>query len=166
MTVHLSNPRPVFRLILALLATLAALPVRAGDPAYLDDRSTPGAVVRSYFNAMTLGDFPRAWSYLDEGKRPEFDAFFEFYADVESVDVKLGTATAEGAAGTVWWQVPVAIRVWTVNGVAVASAGCFTLAQPRPELTDRPPYRPITIREDALLPVLGAFDAVEGSCPA
>lgn len=162
---HLAKGPRMHRLSLALLGALTAFPAGAEPPAYLDDRSTPEAVIASYFNAMTLQDFPRAWSYLDEGLHPSFEVFFEGYADIARVDVRTGPAMAEGAAGTTWWQVPVTLRFWTISGTPIVNTGCFTLRQPRPELTDRPPYRPIVIASDAYLPVLEDFETAEGRCP-
>ncbi|HVY51583.1 MAG TPA: hypothetical protein VHA07_08475, partial [Devosia sp.] len=56
--------------LVALLpvAALAVSPALAAPPAYLDDRSTPEAVIASFYNAINRQEYARAWSYYEDGE--------------------------------------------------------------------------------------------------
>ncbi|MBF9031645.1 hypothetical protein HKCCE3408_14685 [Rhodobacterales bacterium HKCCE3408] len=146
-----------------VLAALMAASAAAQTP-YVDDRSDPDAVVTSYFNALSSHDYPRAWSYWHENERPPFDAFADGHGDIERIEIRTGEVFAEGAAGSVWWQVPVVARATTLSGTEMITAGCMILSQPRPELVDTPPYAPIAIRGGELLPADGDFDEITVTC--
>jgi hypothetical protein len=53
------------KISVALLALMTATPALAQDEAdYLDDRSTPEAVISSYYNAINRAEYARAYSYF------------------------------------------------------------------------------------------------------
>ncbi|RMD49870.1 MAG: hypothetical protein D6832_00885 [Alphaproteobacteria bacterium] len=149
-------------LMVAALA-LAAAGAEAG-PAYLDDRSTPEAVIHSLYNAVTLHDYPRAWSYFDEGSRPDYELFAAGYSDTERVRVKTGVPREEGAAGTTWWAVPTVIEAERRDGSRAVFAGCYVLNKADPHLIDEPPYDPIAIVRGRLRPVAVPFARARGDC--
>lgn len=123
--------RPVL-MFLALAAAAPALAQDADQPAYLDDRSSPGALVRSLYNAVNRQEYARAWSYFAAPPAADIDAYAQGYADTEHVDVIAGTAHEEGAAGSIYYEVPVAIRARGLDGSEEVFAGCYTLRMSNP----------------------------------
>src|SRR3569833_3951020 len=94
-------------LTFALLAFLT-LPALAAQPDYLDDRSTPQAVISSFYNAVDRQEYARAWSYYEDGQGvATFDAFVKGYAKTASATVSFGQPAQEGAAGSTYWTLPV-----------------------------------------------------------
>ncbi len=143
------------RLVIALAASLLPLPA-SSQPAqeeearYIDNRSTATDVVRSLYSAINRREYLRAWSYFHEPERPDLESFIAGYADTKFVRLEVGDEESEGAAGTVYWTVPVAIEAVGSNGETTLFAGCYALSQPSPAVQATPPFQPITIREGAL----------------
>jgi len=136
-----------------------------GESPYLDDRSTATDVIHSLYNAINRGEYLRAWSYFRDEAQPDFETYAEGFADTESVRLSVGEEMAEGAAGTTYWTVPVAIETQHADGTTQVFAGCYTLAQPNPAIQATPPFSPITIREGALAAVDAPLeDAVPNAC--
>ena len=159
----------MYRVAIALAASLLAAPAHAqpgqGEAAYIDDRSTATDVIRSLYSAINRGEYLRAWSYFHERERPELESFIEGYADTGSVRLATGDEQSEGAAGTVYWTVPVAIEAARSDGTTTVFAGCYTLSQPNPALQATPPFDPISIHEGALHPADAPLDdAVPKDC--
>lgn len=161
---------------LVLAALLAALPFAAppsalaqteGEsavPAYLDDRSTPGQVVTSMYNAINRQEYLRAHSYYDPGMAPEWPGFRDGYADTASVRLRIGEVLAEGAAGTTHAAVPVAIEATRSDGSTEVFTGCYRLTQVQPAAQEAPPFRGIQIETGTLEPSDSAFDDASGDC--
>jgi len=148
-----------------LTCALCLLPAAAlAGPAYLDDRSTPAAVIASLYNAVTLKDYPRAWSYYGPEAEKSFEDFPAGYADTESVDVRTGEPMEEGAAGSVYWSVPTVIRARRTDGTEAVFAGCYILRQSNYQLRELPPYDPIHIVSGKLRPSAQPFENAEGDC--
>src|SRR6185437_17036568 len=92
-------------------AVLAAVtfPAFAAEPAYLDDRSTAAALVKSFYNAVDRHEYARAYTYFGAAGGPQpYAQFAAGYADTVSVRVVTGTAQGEGAAGSTYFTLPVA----------------------------------------------------------
>src|SRR5688500_12658924 len=106
--------RSVVFAVLAGSAWLAAQASFAADPGYVDDRSDAVAVIRSFYNAVNRREYARAWDYFGE-TRPasSFEAFVDGYRTTEHVDVRTGAVSREGAAGSIFYSVAVAIRATT-----------------------------------------------------
>jgi hypothetical protein len=147
----------------ALLAVSSA--ATAAEPSYLDDRSTPEAVVRSLYNAINRHEYARAWGYYGEAKpAKDFDSFVKGYADTAKVEVAVGAVSEEGAAGSIFYAVPVAIRAASASGEWKVFAGCYTLRQVNRQIQE-PPFTPIQIEKGALKPSTADFpEAVPPSC--
>lgn len=153
----------------ALAACLFAAPAHAQpgkeEADYIDNRSTATDVIRSLYNAINRGEYLRAWSYFRESKRPELQSFAEGYADTASVRLVTGDEHSEGAAGTVYWTVPVAIEAVRSDGTTTVFSGCYTLSQPNPAVQAMPPFHPISIHDGALHPADGPLhDALPNDC--
>lgn len=147
------------------LLVLAAGTAMAAEAPYLDDRSGPEAVIRSFYSAINRHEYARAWSYFGETKPvKDFDAFVKGYADTGTVEVRTGGATEEGAAGSVYFSVPVAIRATDAKGDRKVFAGCYTLRRVNAQIQE-PPFDPIHIEKGALKPSAADLaDAVPKSC--
>ncbi|OBQ84146.1 DUF1176 domain-containing protein [Mesorhizobium sp. WSM3873] len=137
----------------------------AAEAAYIDDRSSAEAVVRSLYSAINRHEFARAWGYFGDTKpAKDFDAFVKGYDSTDTVEVKTGAVSDEGAAGSIYYSVPVAIQATDKKGEAKIFAGCYTLRQVNAQIQE-PPFQPIFIDKGALKPSTSDFqDAVPTSC--
>ncbi|WMT87752.1 hypothetical protein NO932_03840 [Pelagibacterium sp. 26DY04] len=134
---------------------------------YYDDRSTAAAVVESLYNAINRSEYLRAWSYFDhdaaldeEALAQDFEAFAEGYRNTDNVQLLVGPEITEGAAGTVYYSIPVAIEATDRNGASETFAGCYTLKLAQPVLQATPPFRPLAIMEGNLEPSEGALETI------
>ncbi|HHS82455.1 MAG TPA: hypothetical protein ENJ68_02945 [Devosia sp.] len=158
----------LFTLFLALGApVMATAPARAQDvPEYVDDRSGARELIGSYFNALNRHEFSRAWSYWDGGvPGMDFSAFEFRYAEVTRIRVRLGTTVSEGAVGSIYTQVPLAIEMQMESGEARVAAGCFVLRISNPQIQGVP-FKPLHIERGALAQLDGASlkETVPGPC--
>jgi hypothetical protein len=137
----------------------------AAEAPYVDDRSDAEAVIRSLYSAINRQEFARAWNYFGDTKpAKDFDAFVKGYDGTEKVDVKTGGVSEDGAAGSIYYSVPVAIRATAKDGSENVFAGCYTLRQVNASIQE-PPFRPIFIDKGALKPSTADFEgAVPESC--
>lgn len=97
-------------------------------PDYLDDRSTPEQLVKSYYNAINRQEYARAYSYYaEEGHTQPFPQFQAGYENTVSVELRLGKAESEGAAGSTYWSLPLAIESKQKDGKLTVYNGCYRL---------------------------------------
>jgi hypothetical protein len=114
---------------------------------YIDDRSSPVAVLRSLFNAVNRHEYARAYGYWDEGSEvASFDEFEAGYAETDSVSIQTGTVTADAGAGNLFYRVPTALTVQTTGGETQVFVGCYVLHLSQPAIQGAP-YQPIGIRQ-------------------
>jgi hypothetical protein len=94
-----------------------------------DDQRNPVLLLASYYNAINLGAYARAYDYW-EGNAPNaatLQQFSEGFANTERVQGWAVLPQAyEGAAGSIYTDVPVLLRVTTTNGEEQFFAGCLT----------------------------------------
>lgn len=147
---------------IALALGLLASPALAQDePPYLDDRSTPEAVISSYYNAINRAEYARAYYYFGADFAPGYDSWEFGYSDTSHVEVSFGQSAQEGAAGSIYWTLPVKLDVTSSEGVEHwYYAGCYTLRLTQPT-NQTPPFQPLHI-------VSGNLEKVEaqGFAPA
>jgi len=138
----------------------------AAEAPYVDDRSSADAVVRSLYNAINRHEFTRAWGYFGDTKpAKDFDSFVKGYDGTDKVDVEIGAVSDEGAAGSIFYNVPVAIRATDKTGGEKVFAGCYTLRQVNAQIQAEPPFDPIHIEKGALKPSTADFEqALPPSC--
>lgn len=111
---------------------------------YMDDRSSPQAVVESYYNAINRGDFPQAYSYFR--KAPvAFDVWKLGYENTERIELRLGPTTADPGMSQIRWPLPVAIEAHHKDGSSKVFSGCYLLHFTEPGVVTEPPYAPIAI---------------------
>ncbi|MEP9371369.1 DUF1176 domain-containing protein [Mesorhizobium sp. KR1-2] len=130
------------RLLPAVTAsTMACSAALAAEPAYLDNRSDATSLVRSFYNAVSRHEYARAWSYFGEAKpTQDFQDFVDGLKDTEEVRVVVGEAGSEGAAGSVYYYVPVAVLARAKEGGEKVFAGCYTARLANPQLQAEPPF--------------------------
>ncbi|MBK4218178.1 hypothetical protein JJJ17_19800 [Paracoccus caeni] len=131
---------------------------------FIDDRSSPERVVTSLYNAIDRREYLRGWSYFAPDTAPDYDTFRDGYETTEKVELRLGEVHSEGAAGSVYSLVPVALRATDADGTETVFAGCYRLTQVQPAAQDTPPFRPIQIDEGKLDPSDQPFDQAMGTC--
>lgn len=137
----------------------------AAELPYLDDRSDASAVVRSLYNAVSRKEYARAWDYFGEAKpAKDFAEFAKGYEATERVDVETGAVSSEGAAGSIFYNIPVAIRAVDKDGTEKVFAGCYTARQVNGSIQE-PPFTPIQLDKGALKPAEGDLaDALPKQC--
>jgi hypothetical protein len=129
----------------ALVLTSAAAFAQSEPPPYLDNRSDPASLVKSYYNAINRREFARAWSYYGDLKPgSDIATFAKGFDDTESVTVIVGQAGAEGAAGSTFFSLPVAITATRKDGTEAVFGGCFTLRLANPQI-QADDFRPMHI---------------------
>jgi hypothetical protein len=88
----------------------SAAPSAPAQSAYLDDRSSPEQLIRSYYNALSLRQYLRGYGYWERSSTlPTYDAFADGFADTTAVEDELGMVGGGTGAGQLYWSVPVAV---------------------------------------------------------
>ncbi|GAB4355695.1 MAG: hypothetical protein Kow0026_15060 [Oricola sp.] len=155
------------RFLLAAAALFGTVAANAGasPPAYMDDRSDAVALVRSYYNALSRKEFARAWNYRGERKpAADFATFEAKYRDIATAELAFGPVSAEGAAGSWYYRLPVAVRVTREDGSEDQSAGCIVARLANPQIQGVP-FRPMHIVSDTLAAASGPLeDSLPASC--
>lgn len=143
----------------ALLAGVAMSAVAQDEPDYLDDRSDAGRLVESFYNAIARKEYARAWGYFGEQKpSKDFASFTNGYSKTERVAVMTGAIAEEGAAGSTFFSVPVAIEAASADGSVTMFAGCYTARRVDPRIQE-PPFRPLQLEKGKLSPAAGPLDS-------
>src|SRR5690606_23711752 len=106
-------------------------------------------LIRSLYNAVNRKEYARAYSYFGTPPAPSVEAYAKGYEDTESVEVVTGTATADGAAGSIFYSLPVAIRARNTDGEERTFAGCYTFRFVQPSVQTTP-YKPLLIESGKL----------------
>lgn len=132
--------------------SIPAGPALAQDSAFVDDRSNPPALVRSLYNAINRNEYARAWDYFGEDKpAANLEAFAAGYSQTAEVEVVTGDPVQEGAAGSVYSRIPVAIRATGDDGEKQVFAGCYTTRLANPQIQTSP-FQPLHIQKGRLTP--------------
>jgi hypothetical protein len=146
-------------LLTAAVLTASCLTVLAQDKAaYLDDRSDGVALIRSLYNAINRKEFARAYSYFADRKPfGDYRSFVQGYANTVDVEVITGTVTPEGAAGSIYAPVPVAIKSTEKGGRERIFAGCY-ITRIVSAAIQEPPFAPLHIESAELEEVEGPLE--------
>ncbi|HEV7719201.1 MAG TPA: hypothetical protein VGO70_09535 [Arsenicitalea sp.] len=156
--------RGALRFLAVVTAAVAASgPALAAD-AYSDNRSDAAAVVRSYYNAVNRHEYARAYGYFGQNQAPSaYDAFVKGYANTTHVEVAIGKALSDGAAGSIYYTLPVAIDARDSKGGHKQFAGCYVLRLVQPTIQE-PPFEGMHIEKGGLKPTKGALKAILPRC--
>lgn len=118
----------VLALLIALLITSNVSPARAGGIAPFSRQDDPVYLIASYYNAIALRDYTRAYGYWN-GHAPNgatLQQFAQGFANVQIVQALARLPIIQNAAaGTIHAEVPVVIRASLNNGTWQTYAGCF-----------------------------------------
>ena len=150
----------------ACVLTSAVPSFAAGPAKYLDNRSSAVTLVRSLYNAVNRHEYLRAWSYFAEGAgQGSFDSFAKGYETTAKVRVKLGKPFEDGAAGSIYTNLPVVIQATDTAGKKTVFAGCYEIRFVQPANQATPPFTPLQIVKAKLEPATTSFSKTQGSCP-
>ncbi|MDP8998419.1 MAG: DUF1176 domain-containing protein [Pseudomonadota bacterium] len=131
-------------------ATIGLNHAQAAD-AYLDDRSTPESLIRSLYNAINMHQYGRAYGYFADAPAKDFETYSKGFETTIHVDVLLGQSGGDGAAGSIYFNMPIAIRATTTDGKVSYFAGCYTVRAINAD--QDPPYTPLQIQAHNLKPI-------------
>ncbi|WGT48819.1 hypothetical protein [Thioclava nitratireducens] len=149
----------------ALIAVVFSAQSAIAAPDYLDDRSTPAALVRSLYNAISLHQYARAWSYYAVPEEDgDYADFARGYADTAEASVTVGPMTSEGAAGSIYTTLAVTVTARTRDGKTESFGGCYVVRQIQPGIQE-PPFTPLQIT-DGYLVARSSDEAMPASCDA
>jgi len=119
------------------------------DP-YLDDRSNPEQLMRSYVNAINRHEYLRAYSYWEpaaaETELPPYQDFERGYRDTARVELTVGVVSGDAGAGQLYYSVPVALDATLTDGSEHLYVGCYILHLAQPTIQATPPFRPLAVR--------------------
>jgi len=149
----------------AALAAATTVAAFADDATYIDNRSDAASLVKSLYNAVSRHEYARAWDYFGDAKPSKsFEEFEKGYADTDRVAALTGGVSEEGAAGSVYYQVPVAIEAFAKDGSSKVFGGCYTARLSNPQIQGTP-FMPMHLEKGSLKPSDGPLsDALPASC--
>ena len=123
----------------------------------------PASLIGSYYNAITLHDYGRAYSYWETPPNNQTLAQFTAgFADTLSATALVGVPYATDAgAGNVYAALPTVVLVQRTNGTQAYYAGCFVVHKTNVPVGDAaepgPNWR---LRSANLVPVTTAYAAL------
>lgn len=155
-------------LALPAFVSLSVLPLAAyaQETRYVDDRSGAAALIESFYNAVNRKEYARAWDYFGEQKpASDLEAFAKGYENTTQVNVITGNVASEGAAGSTFYYLPVAITAIDAAGGEQVFNGCYALRLADPSIQELP-FRPLHIEKGDLKPSNVSYEeALPASCP-
>lgn len=111
---------------------------------YLDSRSTPQELLRSYYNSINRKEYVRAYSYWQDNPTV-YEQFARGFETTANVQLTMGQVTADAATGHRYYRVPVVI-VSRLNGDKVQTfSDCYTLHKLDAAFFLMPPVKPLGI---------------------
>ena len=153
----------MLRSALACLAVMGCATSSLAEEAYLDDHSNPAALVRSLYNAINRGEYARAFSYFAEPPAADLESYAAGFADTRHVRLKTGQVFEEGAMGSAYFELPVAIEATKADGTRQTFAGCYFLK--RGGVISEETFSPLIIERGKLRPSKLPLDrAVPADC--
>jgi hypothetical protein len=142
-----------------------------GTTTYLDDRSTPQELMRSFVNSINRHEYLRTYAYWETGAAglASYNQFAQGYSDTQSVQLTVGTVHSEGAAGSIYYSVPVTLVATQTNGTIQTFVGCYALRQPQAQNFAAPPFRGMAIHSADVQNVANNADTaglMANACPS
>ncbi len=136
---HPQLPAP-FTVLLGLLgnevhAAQAAAPV----PFYESRNVAPERFLISYYNAINRHEYQRAYNYWESpNSLPPFAQFAAGYATTAFVELTVGAASGQGAAGSVFADIPTVLVVHHTDASREVFFGCYTVRHTNPGIDPNP----------------------------
>jgi hypothetical protein len=114
---------------------------------FVDNRSGPVETVSSLLNALNKKQYVRAYSYFQDPTNfpGPYSSFAAGYADTDVITALFGDAQTEGAAGSLYYKLPLAMIVTTTSASTQTFVGCYTLRLSEPAVQAAPPFQPMGI---------------------
>jgi heat shock protein HslJ len=101
------------------------IPEPEGGPR--DDNSDPVATLAAYYSAINARDYRRAFRFWDSPPS-SYEQFARGFADTDQVRLLVEPSTrVEGAAGSVYAEIPAIVVSTLRNGTERVFAGCYTM---------------------------------------
>jgi hypothetical protein len=95
-----------------------------------DDQTSPVCLLTSYYNAINLKEYARAWDYWENPPDPTFEDFEKGFVDTGYVMLVVNPpVSSEGAAGSVYVAIPALISAEHTDGSQHNFVGCFIARQ-------------------------------------
>jgi hypothetical protein len=96
-----------------------------------DDQTGPVRLLASYYNAINLGEYTRAWGYWEVPPDPSFEEFADGFADTGSVTLAVRPPTrSEGAAGSTYVAILALLSATRTDGSQHNFVACFVARRP------------------------------------
>jgi hypothetical protein len=133
----------------------------AEPPLPFDMQIDPVYLIASYYNAIALGDYARAYDYWHEAPpdAPTLDDFARGFSDVAAVRALARLPVSEDAgAGSVRAEVPVVVLTTLTDGGSQIFAGCFRALRTNVPVGDATEPNPNWYLETADLAPASAVD--------
>jgi hypothetical protein len=93
-----------------------------------DNQTSPMSLLASYYNAINLKEYARAWEYWENPPDPSYEDFVAGFVATESVMLVINPPTStEGAAGSVYVAIPALMSAVHTDGSRYNFVGCFTI---------------------------------------
>jgi hypothetical protein len=126
---------------------ITANDLRIDKSNYLDNRSGAVETISSLLNALNLKQYVRAYYYFQNpAAYPGAFAGYEAgYSDTETITATFGSVQQEGAAGSSYYKLPLAMVVLTTTRAIQTFVGCYTLRLGQPSVQGTPPFEPMGI---------------------
>lgn len=139
--------------------TMPAPAPTADLPTFLDDRSTPGQVILSFFNAIERREYARAYYYWNDSEQNAgpFEQFSKLLEGVKIKEIILQPISSSGAAGSIYNTIPGTLS-GELNGKEAVWAFCYVTRLPQPGNYGEPPIHPRTIDRGRIIPIDGSTD--------
>jgi heat shock protein HslJ len=97
------------------------------EPPRDEDRSDPLKTLASYYDAINARDYRRAYGFWDSPPS-SFEQFARGFADTDRARLLVEPSTrVEGAAGSVYADIPTIVIATTRNGAERVFAGCYVM---------------------------------------
>ncbi len=114
----------IFIMLLCLIPVYFVFAQDDQEPAY-DNVTSPVDLLASYYNAINRHEFERAHAYW-QTPADSYDEFVSGFADTLSVQLIVQPPTqGEGAAGSLYVQIPTVLIADHKDGTQHTFAGCF-----------------------------------------
>jgi hypothetical protein len=117
--------KPILILLIVFLPMQVFAQTPVQPPAY-ENRDSPVDLLASYYNAINLRDYARAYSYWGSPPLP-YDQFSSGFAQTASAQLIVQPPTDVGvAAGSQYVSIPVVLIAQHFDRTTHTFAGCFT----------------------------------------
>lgn len=121
--------------MLCFSAIVVAQTDETPEPAY-DNQNSPVDLLASYYNAIERGEYERAYAYWENAPQT-FNEFAAGFEDTLAIQLIVQPPTRmDGAAGSVYVQIPTVLFAGHTDGTLHTYSGCFVTRRSNIEPAD------------------------------